>query len=640
MAGVGHIAVNVVAAGSLDGEVLGGDVAFGHADPRHGRRREAELRGRHGVGVHRNRRKVVRAVGRRCGGERVGANHRDGRPGDRNPARVRRHRAGGAVDHALQLALRTARADCGVDRRHGVDLTPARGAVRFVARRRVVRTTGGGIRHGVDGALEQHHGLVDVALQAWRRFPHQGDKAGYVRRRHRGAAPAALVVAVASANRRTNIVAGGADVRLEVRIAGAVRRAVRTVGWAPVGECRIGVAVAQHRSHARRLAVTRRVADRVAAWRLGIPAVGGVAVGEHRVDPLSPPRVDHAVVPGVVRLHTITPGVVHHIRMLRRIRHGAVGLGWRRHELRAGQQTIGGARSVRQTQARHPLGAWRHADLVGLRSIFTHHGAHRVGAVVRRVARRRDALAVWVKPVVIVGEGTVTVVAAVLSHQRIVRVPHAAVDVRHHQPVATEPHPPDLVSLDECDVRLDRLDVVYAGIDLGLEENNVRLRPQLADLVEGKQFVDNRHVRVGHIDDVVDPERLVLDVLLVQIELDGRLGLARRRRELIHNPARPLRLRLLVRRRQIRLVVEVNEVAGGGVVLQLGRQLRVNTRHTRSRSSLQYARHRENDGSHGHCVETSNGTTFCLHLFLSFLACYRGRSPGHHPRTAALASQR
>jgi len=107
--------------------------------------------------------------------------------------------------------------------------------------------------------------------------------------------------------------------------------------------------------------------------------------------------------------------------------------------------------------------AWRHADLVGLRSIFTHH-VPIVWVPWLRVARRRDALAVWVKPVVIVGEGTY-VVAAVLSHQRIVRVrtPQSMFDTTTRRHGTPSPRPVTLTNA----MFAHRLDVVYAGIDSG-----------------------------------------------------------------------------------------------------------------------------------------------------------------------------
>jgi hypothetical protein len=180
------------------------------------------------------------------------------------------------------------------------------------------------------------------------------------------------------------------------------------------------------------------------------------------------------MIPAVVRVvvPVPAPGVVDDVGGFGRIGVVPLPVGGRDHPLaglqdrfHAGAVVVGG----------DPLGAGCDADLVA-RAVVADHGAHGVGAVVAEVARRAAATALDVVEVVVVGEGAVAVVAAVLLHECGMVVLDAGVDAGDHDAFAGDAELiPDAGGVDVLDApngggrgevglgRFDRFDGIHSG---------------------------------------------------------------------------------------------------------------------------------------------------------------------------------
>ena len=199
-----------------------------------------------------------------------------------------------------------ARVYCFHHRRHGVNFTPAGGKV-WPARAGAQVVVGNRRGRHFDDRL----GGGIVAYQTGCRLPHQGNQAGHVWRRHRSAGEEGIR-GIPCVYARANGDARGQELRFQIGPARLRVYRVRVVCGSPVGVSGI-LAVARARgANAAHVAVARRVTHRVQPRRRGIAAVAGIAVGENGIHARGVPAIDHALVPGIVRLAAVTPGVVHH----------------------------------------------------------------------------------------------------------------------------------------------------------------------------------------------------------------------------------------------------------------------------------------------------------------------------------------
>jgi hypothetical protein len=152
------------------------------------------------------------------------------------------------------------------------------------------------------------------------------------------------------------------------------------------------------------------------------------------------------------------------------------------------------------------------------------------------VTRRAVAGVGCVEPVVVVVEGAVTVVAAVLGHQRRVVELDTGVDVRHHDALALDAVlRPDVIGVDVRDAPLEGVDGLL-GRALG-DLRNLILHGgvEAGDLGAGREGLHRRRRSAEHLDGVGGPERLVLGLRAVELRDDaglaGRGGLLERGRD-------------------------------------------------------------------------------------------------------------
>ncbi|OQC39837.1 MAG: hypothetical protein BWX64_01562 [Acidobacteria bacterium ADurb.Bin051] len=362
-----------------------------------------------------------------------------------------------------------------------------------------------------------------VALQAGGRVPDQGDHAGGIGRRHRGAGHPS-VGGVPARVGGIDVDAGSHDVRLQIgeaqrrRIGGQPR--VRIVRRALVGVVRVGAVVPAGRADAEHLARAGRVADGVERRVARVVAVGVVPVREERRDAGGDPGVDDALVPVVVRLTAVAPRVVDDIGVEGGVRGArAAGRIGREHPLAALEQPgVGRAGTgLAEADAGHPLRLRRRADLVGA-AVETDHGAHRVGAVIVRGARR-GAVVVRVVPVVVVHERAAALPAAILVDQRVVGVAHAGVDVGDDEAAALVAERPDVGDAHLHQARLGGVGLPRRDLDpLRDRQRDLALQADRVDLRDAFEAGEQRRAEPRDGDRVVDPEHGVVVGLRTQAE--------------------------------------------------------------------------------------------------------------------------
>src|SRR5690606_30757438 len=324
-----------------------------------------------------------------------------------------------------------------------------------------------------------------------------------------------------------------------------------------------------------RVVVTDRVRDGPGARRSGRVAAqaSAVAVGEDTEDAGGVPVLDDVLHERLVAGRLGAPRVVDDVRRLRRVRVGAVQLGGCQHPLtRVDQGSIARAAAVRGD----PRRSGSHADLV-LTAVVTHHGAGDVSAVPVGVGRLARRGACGVIPVVVVGEGAITVVAAVVVHQSGVVVLRTGVDAADHDALPADAEVgPDVVGIDVADAPIhgggchDRLVPLQLG-DLDLEGRVDALHSG----VRGKRS-DEGLVPAGDSDRVGGPERLVVDAVGVELCADLLLALLRGAGQRFVQGDAPLVAVLhALEGRHLRAGVETHPEVGGALLLDLGGHLRV-----------------------------------------------------------------
>ena len=473
----------------------------------------------------------------------------------------------GCLGHPAGQGAVAARSDRSLNGRQRIDLTPAGRIVGHVG------AAAGAVIIGNRGGclLNDRLGAGIVAHQAGSGLPHQGHQAGHVGGRHGGSGPTAVMHVTA--------LQAGADVdprrqhlRLEIRIATRVDR-VRIVGGAPVRVgCVLTIAL-PGRADPGHVTIASRIAHRIEPRRIGVAAVGRVAVGKDRVDAGRVPVVHYRLVPIVIRGATVAPRVVDHVRPLVGI--GRVGIAngvRRRNPLGAFEQgrvrAAGGGAAV----AGNPLSARGHANLIDA-AVVADHGTHRMRAMAVIIGRNGGAID-GAQPIVVMAVGTASERATVLRLKRFVGITDAGINVGDHDSIPVIPQSPDLVGPNVADVGLDCSRAQDHRPFGRLDQGHGPPGSQGVDLGELRQAVKRSPAGRPYQDHIVDPVRPVCRILFVQVIDDGCLGAPGCLLQRLHDKTAALVPIHGRGGREVRPIAQVDEVTNGAVRLHLSPQFR------------------------------------------------------------------